>query len=340
VAVKALPAKFGKSLRAYRLDARLTQRELAERAGVGVRTVRDIELGMVRTPQHGSVRRLVRALGLVRDDGQRLLYLAGIDTDDTAPRMSVNVLGTLLVRCGEVVVDVPTERSRSVLALLAVYAGQVAPAAEIVDTLWGESPPPSCRRLVQVYVRQLRDVLEPYRPWAPDRILVAAHGGYRLNLTDHELDSARFDVLTARARQAWVADDTALAMELFDEALASWRGSVLADMDGHLRRHPVVVALGDRRLAAALSYADLALGAGRYAQAVARLRDLLPEEPLHEALQARMMLALAGAGQQAAALELFAALRERLANELGIEPGPEVRTAQLRVLRQDLPPVT
>lgn len=329
---------FGDMVRARRLGARLTQRELAARAGVGVRTVRDIERGIVRNPQSRSVHRLVGALGLPGGQHPPFPTHTGMDTGDAEARLSVAALGPLSVRYGEAAVDIPTHRLRCVLALLAIYAGEAVPTADIIDTLWGERPPMSCRRLVRGCLRHLRDLLEPRRPSAPDRVLVATRGGYRLDLPGEELDTVRFVVLAGRAWRARAVGDTAQAMALFDEALACWRGPLLADIDGRIRQNPAVVALRDKRLDAALAHADLALKVGRYGSAVTRLRDLLPEEPLHEALHARLILALAGTGRQAAALDLFATLRGRLAGELGIAPGPLVRAAHLRVLRQDLPP--
>jgi hypothetical protein len=99
------------------------------------------------------------------------------------------------------------------------------------------------------------------------------------------------------------------------------------------------VAIAGRRVSATLAYADLATALGRHEQAVSRLRALVDDEPLHEGLHSRLMLALAGSGQQGAALGQFADLRARLADELGIEPGPEIAAAHLRVLRQDVPGV-
>jgi tetratricopeptide (TPR) repeat protein len=116
-----------------------------------------------------------------------------------------------------------------------------------------------------------------------------------------------------------------------------WRGPVLADLGTRLGQHPAAVALARRRVGAALAYADLAIDAGGYEQVAVHLRALAQDEPLHEGLHARLMLALAGCGEQAAALHLYAGIRGRLAEELGIEPGAELQAAHLRVLRQQVP---
>ncbi len=117
-----------------------------------------------------------------------------------------------------------------------------------------------------------------------------------------------------------------------------WRGPVLADAGHHLRRHVCAVALGRQRVAAALTHADLAMELGRPEAAATPLAAVVADEPLHEGLHARLMLALAGDGEQAAALGLFAEVRARLRQELGVEPGPELQAAHLRVLRQEIRP--
>ena len=328
---------IGEILRFCRRRARLTQRQLADRAGVGLRTVGEIESGRVRSPRPDSVRRLAAALALPGAEQLHLLSLAGVDDEHDSLRLSISVLGTLLVRRGAHPVDVVSPKLRAVLALLAVNAGQVVPCAEIVDALWDDEPPVSCRRLVRLYARRLQRQLQPGRRVPSDPVLADVPGGYRLNVPEDHLDVTRFANLARRASRALSGGHRASALELFERALSVWRGPVLADVDGPVRRHPKLVALSDQRLAAALSYADLGFDLGWYGRIARRLRELLPHEPLNEALHARLMLALAGAGQQAVALGLFAALRNRLAEELGVTPGPALRAAHLRVLRQELP---
>ncbi|SDZ23673.1 NB-ARC domain-containing protein [Amycolatopsis xylanica] len=151
------------------------------------------------------------------------------------------------------------------------------------------------------------------------------------------VDLLRFDELATRARQA--CDDTE-ALTLFAAALACWRGSVLADLPERLRQHPAAIAVSDRRLSATLAYADLALAEGSHEQAATHLRALVSDEPLHEGLQAKLMLVLASMGRQAAALTLFTDIRRGLRDELGVEPGAELRAAHLSVLRGQVPAKT
>jgi tetratricopeptide (TPR) repeat protein/DNA-binding SARP family transcriptional activator len=203
---------------------------------------------------------------------------------------------------------------------------------------WPFAPPRTCARLVYLYIGQLRGMLEPERPRrSPAELVQRVHGGYRLELGADQLDLVEWDELSTRAAQARRRGDVETARELYGRALECWRGPVLADAGVGVRRHPLALGISQRRVAAALVYADLALEAGPDEHILDRLRPVAAEEPLHEGLAVRLMLALAGRGEQAAALTLFEDIRARLADELGIEPGTELQDAHLRVLRHQLP---
>jgi DNA-binding SARP family transcriptional activator/tetratricopeptide (TPR) repeat protein/DNA-binding XRE family transcriptional regulator len=337
--LKQLPSTLGELLHQFRVRASMTQHELAGRAGVSVRALRDLEHGRVRQPRPRSVQRLAAALGLADADRRRLLTAAGQTATSAgdAP-LHVGVLGPLVVWRGDVPVAVNQPRLRSLLGLLAVQPGQVVPREELVDVLWGERPPDSCLALVHTYVAQLRGLLEPARQRRTvAHVLVRVPGGYRLELDTDQLDLLRFQQLAAQARQADLAGDPASAAALLGQALTEWRGPVLADLDPWMRQHPAAVELWQQRLDAALAYADHLISQGRGEEAVGPLRVLSYQEPLHEGLHARLMLALASCGQQAAALRLFVDLRGRLTEELGVEPGAEVHNVHLRILHQQLP---
>jgi DNA-binding SARP family transcriptional activator/DNA-binding XRE family transcriptional regulator len=331
----------GDSLRRYRLRAGLTQAEVAGRTGLSVRSLRDLEHGRVRSPRARSVASLSRALGLseLEHDAVPAAPRSGRTGRPDRGPLRIDVLGTLSVRHGDVSVEVRSVMQRCLLGLLAAQPGQVVSRDEIVDVLWGEHPPRTCRKLVHVYIGRIRGLLEPERPAnAPCRVLRRRPNGYQLDVDADQLDLAGFDALVDRAAGARAGGDAARALELLTRALRCWRGPALADAGERLRRHPAVVGAGRRRLSAVLAHADLALALGRYALAVEHLRPAVHDEPLHEALTARLMLALAGCGEQAAALALFAALCTRLDEDLGIGPAAELRAAQARVLRQQLRP--
>ncbi|HEY3036576.1 MAG TPA: BTAD domain-containing putative transcriptional regulator, partial [Streptosporangiaceae bacterium] len=330
------PYGVGDLLRRYRVGAEVTQQELARRAGLSVRALRDIEHNRVPHPHPRSVHRLATALGLGEAERAGLLATAAGATTHSA--LQVDVLGPLAVRSGDEPVNVGPQKQRGLLGVLALQPRRVVPVEEIVDTLWGDGVPRTCLGLVHTYVARLRTSVEPERArHTPARVLARVHGGYRLDLADDQSDLARFFGLAARGLRARADGDLDAASALLGQALRCWRGPAAVDLGVRLRQHPAAVAANQRRMLVALAFADVAIDCGRHAQAVACLQALVGDEGLHEGLHARLMLALAGDGQQAAALRLFADVRARLADELGVEPGGELREAHLRVLRQEVP---
>ncbi|WP_410643768.1 BTAD domain-containing putative transcriptional regulator [Amycolatopsis sp. lyj-346] len=306
---------FSALLRRRRGELGITQAELARRAGVSVRAVRYLEQGRTRNPRKASIRQLIAAL----------------EPQPGAPSGAttrVGVLGPLLVEVRGEQRHLPDTRWARLLGLLALQPNRPVAVDEIVDVLWSGRPPRSHLDLIGGSVRRLRALLHPQL-----RLAATGRGGYRLEGTAEQFDVLRFD---ARLGEAESAGDREGVFRALDEAMACWRGPVLAGHDA-VHQHAVVAALSRRRLSAALAHADAGIALGRHDEVVARLETVRDDEPLHEGLHARLMVALAGSGRQAAALALFDDLHTRLATELGIEPGPEVRAAQLHVLRQEVP---
>ncbi len=315
-------AAAGQRLRARRTAAGLTQQELAERAGLSVRAVRNLERGTAGRSRPETVRRITMALDPSADP------VGPVD-------LRIGVLGPLRVERAGRPVELRAPLLRAMLGLLALRVGEVVSQAELVDVLWGDRPPRTCLNLVQGYVVRLRDLLEPGRGrWTSARILVTEALGYSLRPHGPQaLDLLAFDDGCARARAAAGRGDRTAALAAWAEALACWRGAVVADVEPRVRHHPAAVAAGQRRIAATLEFADLAITAGCADRAVPVLRDLVAAEPLDERLHARLMTGLAGSGQRAAALQVFATVRDRLATELGIPPGAELVAAHERILR-------
>ena len=336
---RAVP--FGAQLRAYRRRAGLSQRELAERAGLGVTTVRDLEQGRTRQPQPPSVRALAAALGL---DGREAAALRdGAVPAEPAPEdgaageeqgaVRVGLLGPLTLRRGPAEVPLGRGGRRLVLARLALSANATVPVHELVDLVWGDRPPADTHQSLQTYVSRLRWALDPARSGgAAGTALRLGAGGYQLALSAEQLDVAEFRGLVDAARRAAGAQD---ALALLERALGLWRGAPLADVP-EMSDHPLTTALADEQVAVALRYADLAAAAGAYGRALPRLRVLAAAHPLHEPLHARLVTALAGAGLQADALAAYDSIRRRLADDLGIDPGAELAAAHGKVLRQEI----
>ncbi|WP_422773832.1 BTAD domain-containing putative transcriptional regulator [Plantactinospora sp. WMMC1484] len=333
---------FGELLRAYRAEAGLTQAALAGRARVGVRTVRDLEHGRVAAPQHRVVTLLCGALGLSPVQQARLRSTVAGRQSGRSRRLRVDVLGPLRIRRGDQPVDVGPPKQRLLLGLLAIQPDQAVPVSEIVDVLWQDRPPRSAPGLIHTYLTRLRRHIGGGRPEAgpvagpPPPVVVRDRSGYRLALPADQVDVARFRMFAERAVRARDRGEPHRAVELLAAGLVCWRGPLLAGLPG-LLRHPAATALARQRLDCVLTLADLAFSTGTTARLSTLLAQVAEAEPLHERLHARLLLALAGAGQQATALRLFAEIRDRLADELGVAPGPELRAAHLRVLRQQIP---
>ncbi len=314
------PPPFGQLLKRARIRAALTQQELAERAGISLAALRDLEQGRSRFPRPGSVRALATALAIPSDQ------LTGLREEGQAELgpVRLHILGPLRVTRGPVTASLGRGRHRLVLARLALSPQSAVSREELIDLLWGNNVPPSAVNLVQTYVSRLRKVLDQ------PEMLVNVAGGYRLRLGPDHLDAADFrDVLQA-ARAAVQRRD---AMALLDKALDLWRGDPLSDI-GELQSDPRIAALHDDRVDAVIVYADLAQRLSSQESALPRLRDAAQRYPLHEPLQARFIAALAATGRQATAVETFRAVRERLADELGMDPGPELSQTYDDVLHQ------
>ncbi|MFE6770747.1 BTAD domain-containing putative transcriptional regulator [Streptomyces fimicarius] len=332
-------AEVGPRVQLFRRRAGLSQEAAASRAGVSTRALRDIERGRVRRPRPHTLRSLAEALELSGEELADLLTAAartGSPRDTGRPRLLI--LGPLTLRRGRTPVPVTSPMLRRLLGLLALKHPEPATQQEITDVLWPSGPPHSHPSLIHTYVSQVRRLLEPCGPRTdPPPTVVRTPTGYRLEASRSQIDLGHFDELLAQAERLRGASDPETVYASLAQALRCWRGPVLADADPVLRRHPASVAADERRVRAALLYADTALSLRRPEEAVPVLGDLVAAEPLHEGLHARLILALAACGEQAAALDVFGRLRDRLDEELGVEPGPEVRAAHLRVLRRQLP---
>ncbi|WP_176984744.1 BTAD domain-containing putative transcriptional regulator [Asanoa ishikariensis] len=320
-------AYVGAAIHRHRSAAGLTQQELARRAGLSVRAVRDIEQGRIGRPRSRSVRGLLDALALSVQEHEALLSVLTA-AGGSGGQLRIGVLGPLDVVVNGSPLDIRSERQRTVVALLALQHGRTVPVDDFVDALWGDRPPRTARNLVQLYVGEVRALLGP-----AGHTVRFAGLGYAAELSFQEVDLARFEDLETRAQAAWTDGHPAQAAELYADALRCWRGPALVDAGDRLRQHPAAIAAGQRRIAATVAYADAAIALGAGERAIPALRALCREEPLQEAVHGRLMLALAAADERAAALRVFADLRAVLADELGVEPGAALADIHLRILR-------
>jgi DNA-binding SARP family transcriptional activator len=250
-------------------------------------------------------------------------------------QVRVAVLGPLIAWRGGVQLRLGPDRQRALLGLLALKPGVTLHRDAIVEALWGAGAPDSATAMVQCYVSRLRRILHGGPP--RDGVLCGTGTGYRLE-AGHGLDLPRFRHAAQQARAAW-ADGPAAVCARYQHGLAWWRGDPLADI-GLLREHPEVQLLRQQRAAMIVDYADAACAAGEPGQVLPALHELAAADPLDEQVHARLMIALACSGRQAAALSVHRRLSARLDRDLGVRPGPELAAAHDRVLRQDLPGAT
>jgi DNA-binding SARP family transcriptional activator len=235
------------------------------------------------------------------------------------------LLGPLeVVEAGERVA-LPAGQPSAVLARLLLDSGRAVSAGALVDSIWGESPPASARKVLQAYISQLRKVLGARR-------IETTPGGYVLRVEAGELDLERFEGLMESAR---TTTDPGRRSALLVEALALWRGAPLAEF----RAEPFAVTAGQRledlHLAALEQRIDADLAIGRHGEVVLELEELVELEPLREQPRRQLMLALYRSGRQADALATYREGRRRIVEELGLEPGEALQQLERAILRRD-----
>ncbi|HEY7429996.1 MAG TPA: BTAD domain-containing putative transcriptional regulator [Streptosporangiaceae bacterium] len=228
-------------------------------------------------------------------------------------------------------VPVPGLKVRALLAMLLVHEGRPVPAARLIDALWGEHLPGDPAGTLSGKVTQLRRALERAEPGAR-RLVASPPPGYRLLIDAGAVDAHRFRALTARARET---GDPRISAGLLSDALALWRGPAFADFDGEPFASAAAARLTEERLVALEDRAEARLALGGHAELAAELAELLAAHPLRERLRAAHMRALYLSGRPSEALDSFAELRARLADELGLDPGPDLVSLHRAVLARD-----
>lgn len=236
-----------------------------------------------------------------------------------------HVLGPLEVRGGGEPIAIASGRERALLAVLLLRANRLVTVDELVEAVWGEQPPDNPRATVQTVVMRLRKKLP-----GGSAVIQTYPGGYLATPPYLDLDAFRGHVAAA----AKAAQDGELNREAVElrAGLALWRGPVLANVPSEALHRDVVPALMEERLAAVHQRIEVDLDLGHAGGLVAELRTLTAEHPLREGLWALLMRALHAAGRQAEALEVFETIRRRLADELGIDPGTELRGLHQTIL--------
>ncbi|MDA0180042.1 AAA family ATPase [Solirubrobacter phytolaccae] len=229
-------------------------------------------------------------------------------------------------------------RQRALLALLLLRANETLSPDRLIDELWGEHPPPTAGKTVQVYISRLRKAL------GPDGGVTTREHGYELQVDPEQLDAHRFERLVAEGRAELAEGRAARAASTLEGALALWRDTPLADLAFEPPVQREIARLEDLHVDALELLTDAELELGHHAHLVERLERLVAEHPFRERFRAQLMLALYRCDRQADALQAYRDARATLADELGIEPGERLRELERAILthdpRLDLAPIT
>jgi len=237
------------------------------------------------------------------------------------------ILGPLEVTDDGRELVIASGKQRGLLAILLLHANEVISSDRLIEELWGEQPPASAAKNLQVQVSRLRKALG-----GGEGPVMTGPNGYSMRVAPGELDFERFTRLAEQGRRALAADDSERAAELLRGALSLWRGPALADFTFESFAQPEIARLEDLRLAAVEDRIDADLARGRHAELVGELEALVAAHPLRERLRRQLVLALYRAGRQADALEAYRAARAKLMDELGLELTPELRQLEQAIL--------
>jgi predicted ATPase/DNA-binding SARP family transcriptional activator len=238
------------------------------------------------------------------------------------------VLGPLVVSGDDGEIPVGAAKQRALLELLLLRRGELVLTSVLVDELWGERPPATAVKTVQVYVAELRKLLGK-------GLIETRPGGYLLCTNPNAVDAVRFEELIAGGRDLLAAGEAGAAGERLGEALALWRGPPLGEFQYESFARDEIRRLGELRLVAQELLLEAELALGHHAEAVPELEALIREEPLRENLRRLLMLALYRSGRQADALGAYRDARATLLDELGLDPSESLQQLETAILNHD-----
>ncbi|MGJ6121288.1 BTAD domain-containing putative transcriptional regulator [Mycolicibacterium sp. Y3] len=255
----------------------------------------------------------------------------------SASTLRLQILGPLRVWRDDVELDAGPRQQGYLLALLLARVGRVSSTSELVDLLWGEDAPVSALNVLHKYIGALRRLIEPSLPARKAGSHLLRRGnGYVFTADASELDLLGFRDLTTAADAALSQHHLDRALDLYAAALRLWTGPAGAGLHPAPAAIPIFAGLDDEFFSVCTVAADLAVQVGRPEHVLAAVRRAAVLAPLHEPVQAALIALLGAAGRQVEALSAFRAVRTRLAEELGLDPGPALEDAHRRVLNATL----
>ncbi|MEJ3658056.1 BTAD domain-containing putative transcriptional regulator [Actinomycetes bacterium KLBMP 9759] len=244
--------------------------------------------------------------------------------------LTFGLLGPLEVTSGGKQVSIASAKQRVLLASLLINANDVVSVETLTRYMWGDRPPAGARNTLQNHVMRLRRTLDT----GPGPSPLRSHAtGYSIEVDDDAIDVRRFESLLARAREAALDEDLVRASELLGDALRLWRGEPLADvMSDELQAH-ARPSLEERKLAVLAERIDVDLRLDRHHDVLGELRELTTRYPFVEGFWAQRIRALQRAGRSGEALMCYHEAAGRFVEELGVEPGHELRELHSKILR-------
>lgn len=224
------------------------------------------------------------------------------------------------------------QKQRALLALLLLHANEVVSRDRLIDGVWGESPPSTIASVLNVYLSKLRKLLATC---GSEAALLTHPHGYMLRIDPEQLDLNRFERLVDEGREALGAGKFEEAAARVGEALTLWRGPPLSDLADAPFATSTIGRLGELRFCALENRIEAGLALGRHSDLVPELEALVAEHPLRERCRAQLMIALYRTGRQTEALQSYREARRLLAEDVGIDPGPELQRLEKAILIQD-----
>lgn len=247
--------------------------------------------------------------------------------------MQFNLMGPLEVTRDGQAITPTAAKPRQVLSMLAINAGAMVSAEQLIDDLWPEGPPKSAKTTVQTYVYHLRKILSQSRKTSwENNFLITRPAGYVLAVPEENVDVFRFQNLMTSGRRALHQDDLSRASDLLREALALWRGPMIEDVAAGPRLQGHIAFLEEQRIEALALRIKIDLQTGRHQEIIGELRWLSQTHHLHEWIHLDLMQALHRSGRRGEALDAYQKLRLLLGEELGLEPSVDAKELQQRIL--------
>lgn len=255
----------------------------------------------------------------------------GWEAGENRSKLDFRILGSLEVSDTAGPLTLPGGRAPALLALLVIHPGEVVSTDRLIDELWGPTSPPTALTKLYGLISSLRRHIAPNRTPVAASLLQTRAPGYLLAVEPEEVDAGRFRRLVKESSGAPAPQRA----ETLRQALDLWRGPALADFTYESFAQTEIRVLEELRLAATEGRVDADLALGRHHEVVSELESLVAEHPFRERLRGQLMLALYRSGRQADALGAYRHARSTLAEELGLDPGPELQELEGAILRQE-----